>query len=95
MALSDPSLDRVLREQLKGDYKVSEPTDNTMAVLLVYLLIPVGLLAGVWFLFRTRPRFVLYRRTDRRLYEERRPALRCRRAADHLRRRGRPGRGQG
>jgi cell division protease FtsH len=52
MALSDPSLDRVLREQLKGNYKVSEPTDNTMAVLLVYLLIPVGLLAGVWFLFR-------------------------------------------
>ena len=31
MALSDPSLDRLLREQLKGDYKVSEPTDNTMA----------------------------------------------------------------
>ena len=52
MALSDPSLDRVLREQLKGEYKVSEPTDNTMAVLLVYLLIPVGLLIGVWFLFR-------------------------------------------
>ncbi len=52
MALSDPALDRLLREQLKGDYKVSEPTDNTMAVLLVYLLIPVGLLLGVWFLFR-------------------------------------------
>ncbi len=52
MALSDPSLDRLLREQLKGEYKVSEPTDNTLAVLLVYLLIPVGLLLGVWFLFR-------------------------------------------
>jgi cell division protease FtsH len=52
MALSDPSLDRLLREQLKGDYKVSEPTDNTMAVLVVYLLIPVGLLLGVWLLFR-------------------------------------------
>jgi cell division protease FtsH len=52
MALSDPALDRLLREQLKGDYKVSEPTDNTMAVLSVYLLLLMGLLLAVWFLFR-------------------------------------------
>ncbi len=51
MALSDPSLDRVLREQLKRDYKVVEPVDNTFAVLLVYMLISVGLFAGLWFLF--------------------------------------------
>jgi len=51
MALSDPSLDRILREQLKRDYKVIEPVDNTFTVLLVYMLISVGLFAGLWFLF--------------------------------------------
>ncbi len=52
MALSDPSLDRLLREQLKRDYKVSEPVDNTFTVLFVYMLISLGLFAGLWFLFR-------------------------------------------
>lgn len=52
MALSDPSLDRLLREQLKREYSVSEPVDNTFAVLFVYLLITMGLFIGLWFLFR-------------------------------------------
>jgi cell division protease FtsH len=52
MALSDPSLDRLLREQLKREYKVSEPVDNTFMVLFVYMLITMGLFVGLWFLFR-------------------------------------------
>jgi cell division protease FtsH len=52
MALADPSLDRLLREQLKREYKVSEPVDNTFTVLFVYLLITMGLFIGLWFLFR-------------------------------------------
>ena len=51
MALADPSLDRVLRERLKGEYKASEPADNTVWLLMFYMLVPVGLLVGLWFLF--------------------------------------------
>ncbi len=52
MALSDPSLDHVLRDQLGRAYTVSEPVDNTFTVLLVYMLITVGLFVGLWLLFR-------------------------------------------
>jgi len=52
MALSDPTLDRSLRERLKRKYKASEPVDNTFLVLSVYMLITVGLFIGLWFLFR-------------------------------------------
>lgn len=52
MAMADPALDRVLREHLHRDYKAAEPVDNTAWVLLVYLLITLGLFAGLWFLFR-------------------------------------------
>ena len=52
MALSDPSLDHQLREQLKREYKATEPADNTFFLLLMYLLITVGLVAGLWVLFR-------------------------------------------
>lgn len=52
MALADPELDRILREQLKRDYRATEPADNTALVLFVYILVTVGLLVGLWFLFR-------------------------------------------
>lgn len=52
MAMSDPSLDRQLRDQLKREYKVSEPTDNTFVLLVLYMLVTVGLFAGLWVLFR-------------------------------------------
>ncbi|MBU4398798.1 MAG: AAA family ATPase, partial [Planctomycetes bacterium] len=52
MALADPKLDEVLRERLKRDYRASEPRDNTVLVLAVYMLITVGLFVGLWFLFR-------------------------------------------
>ena len=43
----------MLRETARsGDYKASEPADNTVWLLLFYLLIPVGLFVGLWFLFR-------------------------------------------
>jgi cell division protease FtsH len=52
MALSDTALDHQLREQLKREYKATEPTDNTFVLLLTYMLITVGLFAGLWLLFR-------------------------------------------
>ena len=38
-------------EHLKRDYKASEPADNTVWLLMFYLLVTVGLLVGLWFLF--------------------------------------------
>ena len=52
MALADPALDRVLRDELGAKYTASEPTDNTWMVLFAYTLLPVALLIGLWFLFR-------------------------------------------
>ena len=52
MALADPKFDEILREHLKRDYQASEPRDNTVLVLTVYMLITVGLFVGLWFLFR-------------------------------------------
>ena len=52
MALSDPAFDRELRAQLNKDYRATEPVDNTVFVLTMYLLITFGLFVGVWFLFR-------------------------------------------
>ena len=61
MALADPALDQMLRENLKGeydkdrhlkrDYKASERADNTVWLLMFYMLVPVGALIGLWFLF--------------------------------------------
>ena len=76
MALSDPSLDHQLREQLKRDYKASEPADNTFFLLLTYLLITVGLFAGLWVLFRkARDSFFTGGLTGG-VCQERRPTLR-------------------
>ncbi len=52
MALADPKFDEILRKHLKRDYQASEPRDNTVLVLTVYMLITVGLFVGLWFLFR-------------------------------------------
>jgi cell division protease FtsH len=53
MALNDQKLDQLLLDKLKpGDYKASEPADNTFVVLFFYLLISIGLFVGLWFLFR-------------------------------------------
>jgi cell division protease FtsH len=53
MALNDQKLNSLLLSQIKpGDYKASEPPDNTFMVLMFYLLITVGLFVGLWFLFR-------------------------------------------
>ena len=49
---SDPSLEQALRKQLGRDYKVKEPTDNTLSILFAYTLITGGLFVGLWFLFR-------------------------------------------
>ena len=52
MALSDPSLDQQLREQLRGDYKATQPVDNTFFLLMLYLLVTFGFIVVLWFLFR-------------------------------------------
>ena len=52
MARADPKFDAVLRKHLKRDYRALEPRDNTILVLMVYMLITVGLFVGLWFLFR-------------------------------------------
>jgi cell division protease FtsH len=51
MALSDPTLDRELRGQLRSDYRASVPTDNTFFLVMVYLFITAGFIVGLWFLF--------------------------------------------
>jgi cell division protease FtsH len=48
----DGSFDRLLLEQPNLQYRATEPSDNTGAILLVYLLVTVALFAGVWFMFR-------------------------------------------
>ena len=94
MALSDPSLDHQLLEQLKRQYKATEPTDNTFLLLVMYLLITVGLVAGLWVLFRkARDSFFSggltggFAKSGARRYD-------ARRQTDHFCRRGRPGRRQ-
>lgn len=53
MAQNDQELNKLLLDRLKpGDYKVSEPPDNTFMVLFVYMLIIFAMFFGVWFLFR-------------------------------------------
>ncbi len=52
MALSDPALDRELRDLLKDRYQATEPPDNTLTLMTAYLLVPVGLFLALWFLFR-------------------------------------------
>ena len=52
MARFDLSLDAELRKQLGNAYVVSEPTDNTFLVLMLYTLLPIGLFVALWFMFR-------------------------------------------
>ncbi len=48
----DETLDRQLREQLGTNYDAAEPSDSTFTVLSVYLLVTVGMIALLWFMFR-------------------------------------------
>ncbi len=52
MAEGDPGLDKLLRDQLGPEYKASEPSDNALVMMLLYTLIMVGLMVGLWFMFR-------------------------------------------
>jgi cell division protease FtsH len=52
MALHDVELDRALRDALKRDYSATEPVDHTALWLFIYVMITVGLFAGLWVLFR-------------------------------------------
>jgi cell division protease FtsH len=52
MGRVDPELDQLLLERLNGKYKASEPPDNTFWVMTFPLLLSVGLLVVLWFMFR-------------------------------------------
>ena len=72
----------------------TEPADNTVWLLMFYMLVPVGLLVGLWFLFgKFRESFFAggltggFAKSGARRYEGGT-------AADHVRGRGRPGRRQ-
>ncbi len=52
IALHDPGLDRELREKLKHNYRATEPPDNTVLLLMLYIFLTVGVFFGLWFLFR-------------------------------------------
>ncbi len=52
MAMADPKLDEVLRDRLGQHYRATEPRDNTVLILMFYMLISVGLFVGLWVLFR-------------------------------------------
>ena len=51
-ALIDDQLVSILLEVLGGDYKATEPSDNTGLLLIVYLLVPIALLVVIWLMFR-------------------------------------------
>jgi len=56
--LDDPQFDKELWQALGPKYSAEEPADNTGLLLVVYLLVPVLLLAGFWLIFRrTRDQF--------------------------------------
>jgi cell division protease FtsH len=48
----DHELDDLLLAKLGDNYTVSEASDNTGMVLMVYVLVTVGLFLGLWFVFR-------------------------------------------
>ncbi|MEN6449262.1 MAG: ATP-dependent zinc metalloprotease FtsH [Thermoguttaceae bacterium] len=52
MAMHDPGLDETLRSALQTNYDAAEPPDNTIFLLTVYIFLSLGLLFGLWFLFR-------------------------------------------
>jgi cell division protease FtsH len=50
--LIDHGLDDLLREKVGVNYSAAEPSDNTSVLMVVYLLVTVGLVAGLWFMLR-------------------------------------------
>ena len=51
-AMQNGKLDELLLKKLGGNYSATEPTDNTLFVLMFYLLVTLGLVGIVWFMFR-------------------------------------------
>ncbi len=51
-ALQDGKLNDLLLSKLGDSYSATKPTDSTLFVLMFYLLVTVGLIAIVWFMFR-------------------------------------------
>ena len=58
-AFEDQELNRLLRENVGVGYSAAEPADNTLMLLFLYLLFPIGLLVVIWIMFRrTRDQFL-------------------------------------
>lgn len=51
-AIENRELDSLLVERLGPNYSATEPADNTSIIVGLYLLVPLLLFAGIWFMFR-------------------------------------------
>ena len=51
-ALTDGELDEALWKTLGEDFWAEHPTNNETLLLVVYILVPIVLLVGVWYMFR-------------------------------------------
>ena len=50
--LAGPELDKLMREKLHDNYSAAEPADNTAWLLAAYVVLPIALIAGLWFMLR-------------------------------------------
>ncbi len=50
--VDEKKVNDMLLEQIGRNYNATEPSDNTILVLLIYLAMFVALFAGLWFMFR-------------------------------------------
>jgi len=50
--LVDPNLDELLRAKVRQDYSVVEPNDSTNMLMILYIVMTVALIGGLWFMFR-------------------------------------------
>ena len=59
MYLVDHKLDEELLAAVKDDYSATEPSDNAVVWMVVYIVVMVALFAGLWFMVRrTRDQFL-------------------------------------
>jgi cell division protease FtsH len=51
-AMADSQLDKAILNNVKAEYRATEPPDNTFLVMLLYLVITLAFAVGLFFLFR-------------------------------------------
>ncbi len=50
--LQDVEFQKLMETKLKAKFSAAEPPDNTGLLFAIYLIVMIGLFAGVWFMFR-------------------------------------------